>query len=277
MAGLLYYLPTEKAALTPEQIEDAGLGYALPRKCPQPMRSVQGGPDQQQGVIIAVEGSISGGLIGYYPDRQTWRRLPSGAAWVGYYTDQPPTPAELVRDKQLPGHLVTLGDDQDYEIPVARGFSDDEENVGGYQALPSISTLDDEGNWTPGGVVAKHAELWEVAQRWWDSFVGAAAEDQQPTETGGLRVEFDFAGLNDAALTALATNYRLGKAEVALLGLFDQEIVREILLAVIDWPTIENWLKKKEANSRTAAGSATDAGPPADTGPTDPASQTCGP
>ena len=55
----------------------------------------------------------------------------------------------------------------------------------------------------------------------------------------------EFADVNDAALLALATNYRVGKAEVVLLGLFDDRATVEILKALIDWPTISAWLKKK--------------------------------
>jgi hypothetical protein len=48
-------------------------------------------------------------------------------------------------------------------------------------------------------------------------------------------------------LLSLSTNYKLGKAEVALLGIFSDIAVGGILNALIDWPTFVAWREKKMA------------------------------
>jgi len=108
--------------------------------------------------------------------------------------------------------------------------------------------------------------LWEVAIAWWDSIRAAiwttgdeTEEDEEPSH----RISFEFAGLNDAALLALATNYRLAKTEVALLHLFRGQCAATILGALVDLPTFIEWAKKN-ADS-LAAGSNTDDGQMVDT------------
>ena len=68
---------------------------------------------------------------------------------------------------------------------------------------------------------------------------------QRESTVGGLIATFDFDGLHDAALTALSTNYRIGKAEVNALGLFDDSSATAILSALVDWPTVLKWKEKK--------------------------------
>lgn len=275
MPGLLYFLPDQGRGVKLPDLQTIGLGYAFERN-PTP-RECQRGPDGHKGVVVVdPSGFQETHLIGYFPEKQAWRKIPphpsvvsapscSIEAYVGVYRDPPPTPAELLRRRTLRGHLVTLGDGQQYEIPVARGWSDDEEDPGWYMALPQATDLDEEGNWTRGGVVAAYAPLWDVALRWWDAMVaaeeGSEQEDAEGTEEEGKGLEFEFAQLNDAALLALSTNYRLGKAEVALLGLFSTGVPQAILQATVDWPTLTGWLKKKHPPGD--AGLNTDAGPPA--------------
>jgi hypothetical protein len=129
-------------------------------------------------------------------------------------------------------------------IPVARGFAESNGNTGYCCALPTTVGVDDEGNWSPGEVVARHAKLWAIAQQCWDSM-----RDSFQDEGAGAseaRIAFDFADTHDAALLALSTNYRVGKVEVALLELFHDQCVGRILLAMVDFPTIVEWMNKKK-------------------------------
>ena len=55
-------------------------------------------------------------------------------------------------------------------------------------------------------------------------------------------------------MVVLGSNYRLEKAEIALLGLFDDRSAEDLLLAAIDWPTMEEWTAKKKAEEPAADG-----------------------
>ena len=247
VAGLLYYIPTATRAIKVAELAELGLGYAFDSRLVP--REVQRGPDGDRGVVVADCDRLKEHLLGFWPEKQRWLKIPGcpGNAWVGRHLDQPIEPADLVRDQVLPGHWVTLADGRDWLCPVARGAIDSDGELGWCQNLPAAVGFDAEGNWTRQGVVAKYAPLWDVAMRWWDAFAAASPdEDDQPDgEAEKTRVTFEFADVNDAALLALATNYRVGKAEVVLLALFDDRATVEILKALIDWPTISAWLKKR--------------------------------
>lgn len=241
MAGLLYYLPGAEAA-TLADLQKAGIAHAfdVPGRGELPImsgRPCEKGPDGSAGVVLADHRVVE--CIGYFEKTQTWRRI-SDKAWVGFYTDDPPRPVDLACRAQLAGHLVQLGDEQRWLIPVARALDEDGSGLVFSNALPETVTLNEQGDWENGGVVPRYAALWDLATRWWDTLHDATAETSE-----SQTVAFDFQGGYDAALTALATNYRVGKGETALLGLFNQECCREILNALVDWPTMEAFLKKK--------------------------------
>jgi hypothetical protein len=261
MPGFIYYLPAPGAMIDRAAIEAAGIGYAFDDRVAK--TQTVSGPDGQKGVLLRA-GNPKGEPR---PNAETWRKVPGGPGWVCLSADGRPGPGDLARAEIVPGHLVVLGDGNPWEIPIARGFADDEPEPYGYMALPGVATVDEEGNWTRGGVAAKYRDLWELAERWWDTIRQARVETDDAEE--GASIRFDFAGTNDAALLALQTNYRIGRVEVAELGLFTDQTVQEILGAVIDWPVIERWLKKK-VDQETADGSPTEGGQPADgevTGP----------
>lgn len=240
MSTLLYYLPNETRGIKLPRVRELGLGYAFDdRMTPSEVRH---GPDDGVGVVLADPRHIDAAQIGYFPDRQQWRRIPGPAgAYVGLRTDARPTPEDLARTQQQPGHLVKLRDGQAWEIPVARALVED----GARCALPAGTSIDDEGNWIRGHLAAAEAALWDVACRFWDSSVAPWLEEATPGESQSDSHTFDFAGENDAALTALTYNYRVGKAEVALLDLFDDRAIGQVLQALVDWPTLLDILKKK--------------------------------
>lgn len=243
MAGLLYYLPGGSSTVVLADLQKAGIAHAfeVPGRGDLPIMSgcpCTKGPDGSAGVVLADHRVVEG--IGYFEKTQTWRPMIGGKAWVGFYRDDPPRPADLVCRSPIAGHLVPLNDEQLWLIPVARALDEDGSGLAFSNALPTTVTLNDEGQWENGGVVPRYAALWELATRWWDTLHEATAEASE-----SQTVAFDFQGGYDAALTALATNYRVGKSEIALLGLFNQECCREILNALVDWPTMEAFLKKK--------------------------------
>lgn len=243
MSACLYYVPNETRSISTQRVAELGLGHAFDRDR-WIAREAQHGPGGTAGVCLMRKGSMDGSKLGYYPDRQSWRVVPHSSAFVGYYTEDRPTPATLVRAQILPGHLVELADGNRYEIPVARQWVELDGAPKWACMLPERTEVDANGAWTPGGVIARHAALWAVAEKWWETIRGAEVTDE-----GGetIKVAFNFAELNDSALLALATNYHVSRAEVGALGLFDDRCAREVLNALVDWPTLAEWLKKKRA------------------------------
>lgn len=233
MAGFLYYTPGRKDKLNLDDLRGLGLGYAFdnaPSCC-----GVQGGPDKSNGLVVADSKRIPDHLIRYHADRQTWRRMPGSEAWAGFYTDDPPLPRDLLRPAALRGHPVELGDGNTWIVPIARAIREDNDMPVPVMAVPTVSGLDDDGNWTQGDVAARYRPLWDVACQWWDIKAQAAGQDAPVT----------FAESHDAALVALATNYYVGKVEIVLRGLFSWHAVTRILDATVDWPTIQDFMEKK--------------------------------
>ena len=244
MPGLLYYLPGLEG-LTLADTAKVGLGHAFEADCTC-RRVMASGPDGGAG-LVAVDHRRQP-EPGYFADKQTWLKIPGNGAgaWVGRYTDRPVLPEDLAREEQLSGHPVRLADTQEWLVPVARacGETRDGEPVT-YQAVPTRIALDEEGNWIDGDVIDRYRPLWSIATEWWDRWIaiGQSEEGSEPEET------FGFDRRADAAVDVLAINYRLARAEVALLGLFDGETGRSVLDATIDMPTITAWIKKNKANS----------------------------
>ena len=276
MAGLLYYLPGEDAqrphSVTRERVDELGLGHAFDGAKFTPSGVHQKGPDGGSGVIVADGSRVD--KIGYYPERQTWRKVGGSAVYVGHYRDQRPTAADLARAELVDGVPLKLADGDLWLIPLARGWNGSEQNTGWYHGLPRRNDVDDAGQWVPGDVLPRYKRLWEVATSWWDAkqaAIAAAAlreegSSQRGEETIGAEFDFnDFGGLNDAAAYVLSVNYRVSKTEIGLLGLFDTETAERILDATCDWNTVVAWVQKKTLDTLRADTSSTDDGPPAET------------
>jgi hypothetical protein len=237
MPGFLYYLPKHSRRITLAEISALGLGYAFDRQI-TPAEVLAHGPDGGAGVIVADPQRVEPGRIGMHADQQIWRKMAGrgDAAWVGMYADQRPTPADLARPSPLAGHAVTLGDGHEWLAPIAR-FLD------GEPAVPRWSDLDAHGEWRPGVVIDRYAELWRVAEAWWDTLARAEVVDE--TAASAPRLRFDFSGLHAGAVACLAANYALGATEAAMLRLLSDQVAREILNAAVDWPTFVAWVQKK--------------------------------
>ena len=285
MAGFLYYLPGLDPGRAPavdlETVRRFGLEYAFDSR-PTPSGVHRNGPDGRQGVIVADAGRVP--KIGWYPDRQKFRPVPGSEALVVWYEDQRPGPEDLVRSEVAAGHLVRLCDGNDWMVPIARGWS--HHNGAAfvwYCGLPRRMDVDEAGNWVEGDPLPRYAGLWQMALAYWDRKQRALnqADDEQPDETAGIRTAFDFAdfgGASDAAVEALGFNYRLGKAEVGALGLFDTTSAVRVLDALVDFPGLLALLAKKASEATgAAAGSSGDVGPAASTPATVPASPTSSP
>lgn len=260
MPGFVYYLPTtDRTQCNIEALRECGLAYAFEDRSLQSL--VMRGPDGQQGHVVGDPRLVQENAIGYFESRQRWLKIPEGLpgssakAWVGYSTDCPLRPEDLKRETQLHGHWVRLADGQKWLVPIARkSMPTDEQPLRYCVALPHVAGIDDQGQWTTGNVLARYAPLWQVAMTFWTAMLSANfTEEDQAT--------LQFGDSLDAATLALCANYRIGKVEATLLGLFTLEHAVTVLQALVDWPTARDWFKKKQAADD---GSITASGPPAE-------------
>lgn len=226
----LYYRPGDSQRVPPE------LAYAFERP-PIAHQVIANGPDGGAGIVFA-----SGiyhdrsNRIGVYHDQQTWQQIPGGKIWIGWYRDEMPHPADLLRAKPIPGRDVVLGDGNPWTVPVAVAFVDGTDGLMHRQVtLPQRMTVGEDGEWTVGDVVAKYAALYDVAKSWWDRDEGVT-----------------IATATDWCCTALATNYKLSATEASVLGLFDTDTYKQILDVVIDFETlVRRQAEKKSERSVT--------------------------
>ncbi len=256
MSGIMYFIPDGHQGMGHEQFVEIGLGHAFDApggRISEPTRvPITGGPGGHNGILAACDRRVS--LIRYKADKQTWQQIPQAllptdqAVWLGWYTDDPPTPQDLARPAQRDGHSVRLGDDREWMVPLARAWVDLGKDSGWMTALPQTLGVDDSGDWVANTVVPQYRDLWDLACRYWDSVLGAPRDDDDPK-----CIVFPFSELNNAAVLALQTNYYIGKAEIAALGLFVTHSARDVMLALIDYDAVDEYLKKKERELQAEA------------------------
>jgi hypothetical protein len=167
--------------------------------------------------------------ITYRENVQEWRQAPGGKWWVGFERECPPRPQDLARPVQLPGHPVELGDGNTWLVPVARRY----QPSGKWRcALDRTREIDGEGAWCMGPVVAKHAALWEYAER-----LQAFFEKQPGAEITGQEEA-------NRTVDVLAANYRVGTCEVTVLRLLTNAAIVGVVDALLDRPGLKAIEKK---------------------------------
>ncbi|MDI9598469.1 MAG: hypothetical protein QM323_03075 [Acidobacteriota bacterium] len=238
MGGYLYYVP---GAGHDVDYHAAGLDYAFddrsPTRCP-----VLRGPDGAAGVVLSCDEPMR---ARYVPAEQEWGPMPGTGLQVGYWRDRLPGPQDLARTDLLDGHPLTLLDGREWIVPIARKvLVEGGEVVAWPTALPCTVRLDDAGKWTIGDVVPRYRWLWEIAGRWLDARFGATETDDG--------ISYDFDTLFDDAAAVLGANYRIGRAEASLAGLFETASAKRVLDLLIDVPTFEAVLKKKRAGAASS-------------------------
>jgi hypothetical protein len=228
VAGFLYYVPSGTSAATEADLAAIGLGEILvagTAHCP-----VTGGPDGGAGVVLAGE-SDGKQRVGYYPDRQTWRQAPGQSWWLGYVTDDKPTPADLQRADAVGGYVVTLEDGNGWTVPVARSMR-------GNGTLPAQLDLSSDGK-LMRRPLARFEALCAGAERVWTYFNcvrDVLSGGGDVTESQDLESQTEQ--LWPVAIDALGVNYRVGVIEVVALGLLTDQNVVQVWQALIDLITL---------------------------------------
>jgi hypothetical protein len=136
--------------------------------------------------------------------------------------------------------LCTLGDGNEWLVPFARRWlGSNNGQLRPVSALPSAAVYSENGQWTVGTVVAKYSRLNDLAGEFWDRYFASDEPDDKQVPT-------IWQNEREACVTALATNYYLGPWECSLLGLFTPDAVAQILGALIDRPTLNEWVSKQK-------------------------------
>lgn len=221
MAQPIYFVQ-DVASVGRQQAAELGLGGVLPQLS---ARQTARGPSGGGGCLA----SFTADRLAFDQSAQTWRKLPGGKVWFGWWNDAPPGPEDLQRAEQLPGHQVKLRDGREWLVPLARAWSDS-----GYSPkIPAALDFDESGQLCRGAVEPRYRDLEEAAKQFAEFFF----------EGGSTTYE----ALIGWACAALSVNYRLGRHEALALGLFDDQFIaaQDVLRAVIDWPGFQAITGKK--------------------------------
>jgi len=244
MAGFLYFVEGFKNVPTPLDLAGLQLGHLGPVASGVPCES---GPNGMRGMTLAVPQSELGPdgaepKVGYYKDSQVWRQW--GEYWIGYESQSPPGPGDLVR-RELPGEgrgwPVKMGDGQEYVVP-------------------SVTFLPDRLSINPDGTLRREVkdqfkDLADLTERLRNEYLwknrpegeeaggdagGTGQSELEPlTELEQLRLGGGFLGLY----------YRIGDAEAEMLELWDDDSMREALRAILDIPGYLAMMDKKKEDA----------------------------
>lgn len=221
MSNLVYYVPGRENVVTddkfPDLLEEIGCRDVVPTTRIEVMQ-VHKGPDKGRGITFAASAFQNDVRAITRPD---FKWLEAERFWVGYDPSNPPTPAELSRATQIPGYNITLGDGNDWTVPLVRVES-------GESMLPRRYTVGRDGK-PVLEPMDRYKVLTEHCMAFYQYFMQAVGENGI---VGDVDVPDDK--LFEYAIEALGVNYHIGRYEVALLGLLDTVNVRAVLGAAID-------------------------------------------
>ena len=245
MSTVLYYAPGLAGTLDLPQVQDLGLGHAFDAV---PLcREVRGlTPDGRNGLLILDQkrlGDLSPAM-NIDAKVQVWEQLPSPnpdqPLYGGYYVGHKPTPDDLVRQQGLAGVSMTMGDDNDWEIPAVRRFDVATEKP--ETALPSNYRIDAHGTLVKDSPLPRWQWLMEATESAWHAMINEDdVSDQSMLETAGK---------------IFSANHVVTHLELGLLRVFSDVIGPATIVALsIDYWTFLQW---SEAKKKTAPPQATD-------------------
>jgi len=271
MPGFTYFVQGGPNKTGRDILADMGLAHAFDAASSvQPSPVIGKGPSGEPGTIYFDDSivrttklpRINATDAQYHPDRQKWRVMLqpeegpwAGKVWVGYVTDKKPQPADLVRSSMLDGELVTLGDDNDWHVPVARHNLEENGQLVYRVRFPCVAKYQG-GEWVETDVVARYRSLWAIACTWYDfqtlkfrelllESAGKSVEDL-PEEQQKSIPKFTFDNMASWAVEVLRVNYvSMGPTEIEILELFDTDRIGKVLDALVELETFFDWTLKK--------------------------------
>jgi hypothetical protein len=191
--------------------------------------TVHRGPEGKTGCVIAIQPAVDIGQIPSYSlEKQTWQKI--GNQWIGYQTDLKPGPESLRRTNKFQGYEVELGDNRIWCAPVLRAF---DQSAGGWSARIPLSWGLGANGELEAKPVEKYRELWEASLK--------------IVATVGGGGDATFLDCFEWAVNCVSVNYRVGAAESSILGLFDDDTIRDVLHSAVDIPMVEMYTEKDGA------------------------------
>lgn len=159
----------------------------------------------------------------YLPQSQIW--LDCGAFWLGMTRDMQPAPHELERAIGYSGHAITLLDGNEWRIPLLRRW--DGTKCEFVSSMPKVmrACADAAGKIGIRPAVAPSSEAIDV--------IGA-----EICAAFCARSQWTLERLFETVAALFAENYRIGAAEIGMLGLLDERIALRILALSIDEPSV---------------------------------------
>ena len=232
----IYFLKGKQSA-TKKELVDVGLSVyseAGEAGCAFGIKSVRTtkGPDGNSGVMCAFppNGRDNAKIDITFNENQIWRD--AGKYMVGYDKNHKPKPKDLERGEVFGGYGLTLGDGNQWVIPVVR-------RINGDSALPSRLKFDaTTGGWIKGDVMPVYKKLFNLTCELFDRIKGVAEQSDDDSE------EVYLSKGGELACGALSVNYFVGPQEIDLLGLLTTNNISDILRAAMDWQAVIEYLKK---------------------------------
>lgn len=212
MSGFLYYLP---GGGTQDGFTARGLGHLADASVS--INSISGGPDGGAGLIVTPPDAQGPHYGEYHHNSQTWVKYPG--FWLGWYTTNPPSAADVALPNPIGGHAVALEKGWIVTVPTARRFPSG-------TALPQAMVLGADGQTLEAKPLARFAALTGGAQRIFDVL------------TGEGDAVLPYQDLWQTVTAALALNYRISGAELSALELVTDQNLEAMAEALVDWPTL---------------------------------------
>ena len=230
MAGFIYFLPGAPAA-NDARLKDAGLSHVIGR--PYSFGAIDRGPGGGSGCLVALDGMA----LAFAPD-QEWREVSELHVFIGWPKEAKPMPTQLARPDLVDGHAVKLSDGQEWIVPLARAFGLAGPRHKSYRLGPG-------GKWVLAETVERLMELESDAAE-----IFGEIDQQVKVAAEAAKAGKEWPGLHttlrpDVAAKALMLNYFIGAPEIDALRLLGTDNVGAVQLALIDWPTLEAELQKK--------------------------------
>lgn len=210
--------------------------------CPT-IASCATGPTGRSGALFA-EGPLP---PTYDPARQRWTEgySPRDRAeplryFVGITNGLQPMPDDLVREKIIDGYQPKLGDGNKWTVPLVLRVNPEAIKQGRIEHLvnlPQVMGMD--GGKLGFTVRSDQKGILAVARKAWANY---ESNKTQPIEEAIL-----------GAVELLATNYRIGLEEAALLELFDPTGISTVLSLAVDMPVLGKWGTEMAAQNEVSS------------------------
>lgn len=238
----LYYVPK------PETGVPACLEYAFESPKKVAKAECMSGPGEAGAGYLFADASVDRARVMLDREKQDWRQIPGTPYYCGRWLDESPTPEKLAREQLLDGHSVELDDGSRWQCAIARGF--DIETQYPYVPLPRAMTLGADGKWRSTAIAKRYRRFLQLA-------LAYDAAHSECLARGDRSFAFDDA--DELAIAGLTANYRLASIELSFFeDAYSVAARTQLISAILDFPTIAAWTKKKIDEAR--AGSDSSAG-----------------